>query len=328
MTGAIISLTAMKALPFGVPKLLITSAVAMPAHAEQLARYFALADITVMHAVIDTVGKNGLVRTLALNGANAISGMVETGRLTAPDKRPSVAITEFGFCEKGAYFVRQILEKEFEIVSFHANGMGDQAAMEFARQGLFTAFVDLVPAAYSEYLLGGNRAAGPHRLDIAADLPIPYIFCPGGFDMLACGPLERRDKDDPLWVSRKLGERRLYVQDALRVQARTSGKEMEQVAEAVAERLNRYILKARVKVVLPLAGFSNLGVAGGALHDPAADLLFVESLKGRLDPEIEVIEVATDINSPEFARVVAGALSKGLRAVRQGPPVQPIPKAQ
>ena len=72
--------------------------------------------------------------------------------------------------------------------------------MELVRQGYFAAFIDLVPGAYSEYLLGGNRASRADRLDIAADRPIPYIFCPGGFDMISCGPLERRDKDDLLWT--------------------------------------------------------------------------------------------------------------------------------
>ena len=316
MTGALISLEAMKALPFGVPKLLITSSASMPAHAEQYAGYLAFGDITVMHAMIDTVGMNSLVRTLAINGANAVSGMVEGRHLQTPEKRLSAAITEFGFCEKGAHFIRRILEEEYEVVSIHSNGLGDQAAVGLVRQGYFAAFVDLVPGAYSEYLLGGNRASGPDRLDIAADQPIPYILCPGGFDMISCGPLERREKGDPLWVSRRLGERKLHVQDAFRVQARTSIEEMRQIAWAVSERLNQYILKARVKVVIPLGGFSVLSAAGGELYDPEADLAFTESLKKQLDPEIEVIEVAIDINSPEFADVVTGAVSKCLSALR------------
>jgi len=318
MTGALISLEAMKALPFGVPKLLITSSASMPAHAEQYAEYLAYGDITVMHAMIDTVGMNSLVRTLAVNGANAVSGMVEGRHLQTQEKKLSAAITEFGFCEKGAHFIRRILEEHYEVVSFHSNGLGDQAAVGLVRKGYFAAFVDLVPGAFSEYLLGGNRASGPDRLDIAADEPIPYILCPGGFDMISCGPLERREKRDPLWVGRRLGERKLHVQDAFRVQARTSTEEMGQIALAVSERLNRYILKERVKVVIPLGGFSVLSTRGGELYDPEADLAFTESVKSRLDHEIEVIEVATDINSPEFSEVVMAAVSKSLSALREG----------
>ncbi|MBN1631610.1 MAG: Tm-1-like ATP-binding domain-containing protein, partial [Thermoleophilia bacterium] len=189
MTGALIALPAMLGLPFGIPKILISGATTQPAHAATFGDYFSRKDITVMHSVVDTVGMNPLVRTLALNGADAVSGMVE-GRLSAPPEkeRPSVAITEFGYVDKGAYYIREILRKDFEIVSIHAMGMGDRAALDLTPQGVFTAFVDLMPGSFSEHVLGGNRDAGPDRLDVAADLDIPYIFCPGGFDMISCGP--------------------------------------------------------------------------------------------------------------------------------------------
>jgi uncharacterized protein (UPF0261 family) len=148
MTGALISLAAMKALPFGIPKLLISGATALPVHAGQFAEYFALKDITVMHAVVDTVGMNALVKTLAVNGANAISGMVEGGGISLQANKPQVAITEFGFCDKGAHYIREILEKDYDLVSFHATGIGDKAAMNLIAQGIFGAFVDLVPGAF------------------------------------------------------------------------------------------------------------------------------------------------------------------------------------
>lgn len=314
MTGTLISLQAMKVLPFGFPKLLLSSAAAMPAHASQLAEYFALKDITIMHTVVDTVGMNRLVRALAVNGANAISGMVKCEEPFLQTKRPSLAITEFGFCDRGAHYIREILEAAYEIVSFHAIGLGDMAAIDFVRQGYFQAFVDLVPGTFSEYLFGGNRASGPDRLDVAMDQPIPYVFCPGGFDMISCGPLERRDAGDILWSSRRLAERQLNVQDALRVHARTSVEEMEQLGAAVAEKLNRYKNKGRVKVVIPRKGLSSLSVEGGPLYDPVADGAFIVALRRGLDLQIGVTEVDTDINSRDFARVVVAALSEASRA--------------
>jgi uncharacterized protein (UPF0261 family) len=315
MTGALISLTAMKELPFGIPKLLVSGATAQPVHAGQFANYFAVRDITVMNTVVDTVGMNALVRTLAINGANAISGMVEGGRISLHEGKPSIAITEFGFCDKGAHYIREVLEKDFDLISFHATGLGDKAVMDLLPQGIFKAFIDLVPGAFSEHLLGGNRGfVGPDRLDVASTLPIPYIFCPGGFDIISCGPIERRDRNDPLWASRKLAERKLYVQDPPRVQARMSPEETEYVAAAAAEKLNQYHGKARVKVVIPLKGFSSISVEGAPLHDPAADTVFAVALKGRLDPSIEVIEVDADINNPRFARAVANALFHAMRA--------------
>jgi uncharacterized protein (UPF0261 family) len=309
MTGALIALPAMKALPFGLPKLLISSAVAMPVHAEQFADYFALKDITVMHAVVDTVGMNALVQTLALNGANAISGMVERGESSTQERKPSIALTEFGFCDKGAHYIREFLQENFEIVSFHAQGLGDRAAMELIPQGLFNAFIDLVPGAFTEFLLGGNRGtAGPDRLDIAAQLPIPYIFCPGGFDMISCGPIERKDRDDHLWKSRNLLQRKLLIQEHPRVQARMNAEELEYVATAAANRLNRYERKARVKVIIPSKGFSSLSVEGGPLYEPESDKVFAAAMKRCLDPEIEIIEIDTDINSREFAKAVSDTL--------------------
>ena len=315
MTGAMISLPAMKKAPFGLPKLLISSAMAMPIHAEEFAEYFSVKDITVMHAVVDTVGMNSLVRTLALNGADAISGMIEGDRTFVQNLKPSVAITEFGFCDKGAHYIRELLEKDYETVSFHANGIGDKAAIELIPQGDFRAFVDLVPGAFSEYLLGGNRGnAGPGRLDIASEMSIPYILCPGGFDIISCGPLDRKDKNDTLWQSRKLTERQLYIQEHPRVQARLIAEEMEYVALSAAERLNKYRNKARVKVIVPLRGFSSLGVEGGPLRNPESDGAFAPTLKKHLDPEIEIIEIDSDINSREFAGTVAEILMRVMKA--------------
>jgi len=308
MTGTFLSINAMRALPFGVPKLLISSVAAMPAYAGRLSEYFGLRDITVMHTVVDTVGLNPLVRTLALNGANAICGMIEGFEPPQREEKPSIALTEFGFCDKGAHYVRELLEKDYDLVSFHATGLGDRAGKDLVSQGFFEAFIDLVPASFSEYLFGGNRASGPDRLEGASDQSIPYILAPCGFDMISCGPIERKDKGDPLWVSRKLAERKLLIQDAMRVQARTSIEEMGIIAKAVAEKLNQYKNKKLIKFILPKKGFSSLSVEGGALYDPVADKAFIDELKRDLDPEIGIVEVDTHINTPEFGRAVVEVL--------------------
>jgi uncharacterized protein (UPF0261 family) len=310
MTGTFMSITAMKALPFGVPKLLISSVTAMPAYASRLAEFFSVRDITVMHSVVDTVGLNPLVRSLMVNGAGAICGMVEKYEPPQKEAKPSIAITEFGFCDKGAHYVRELLENDYNFVSFHAQGLGDKAVEDLVGQGLFEGFVDLVPANLGEYLLGGNRAAGPDRLEAAGRVGIPYILSPCGFDMISCGPLERKDKGDPLWTSRKLAERKMLVQDAMRVQARTNAEEVQTIARAVAEKLNKHRNKKLVKFVIPTRGFSSLSVESGALYDPDTDSAFIDELRKSLDPEIQIIEVDTHINTPEFARAVADALGE------------------
>ncbi len=319
MTGTYLSLMAMNALPFGVPKLMVSSVVAMPAYASWLAENVWLRDITVMNTVVDTVGMNRVVNLLALNGANAIAGMVETSK-NPPlrERRTTLVVTEFAFCDAGAQYVREILEEDYEVVSFHAQGLGDRAAVDALDQGLFDGFIDLAPGGFSEYLLGGNRAAGPHRLDAAMNLPMPYIITPCGFDMISCGPVARRLEKDGLWASRSLAERKLFFQDSVRIQARTTPAEMEEIGRAVAERLNKRTYKAMVKFLIPRKGFSSLSGEGGALHDPQSDEAFIRALKAGLDPEIEVIEVDTDINSREFATAVVRIL-KGIKRTYSRP---------
>jgi len=312
MTGTFITLTAMKKLPFGLPKLLISSVAAIPAYSKKFADFLGVRDITVMHSVVDTVGLNPLVRTLMINGAGAICGMAEAYAPPQKEKKPSIAITEFGFCDKGAHYVRELLEENYSIVSFHATGLGEKAAGDLVSQGLFEAFIDLVPGGFSEYLLGGNRAAGPDRLDAGINQGKPYILTPCGFDMISCGPIQRRDEGDPLWVSRKLAERKLLIQDAMRVQARTSPEEMHTIAREVAKKLNQSPNKKLVKFIIPTKGFSSLSVEGGALYDPICDQAFIDEFRKNLDPEIDIIEVDTHINTPEFARAVVGTLEQTL----------------
>ena len=313
MTGTLISLSAMKTLPFGVPKLLISSAAALPAYAGMLAQYFSVCDIAVMHSVVDTVGSNTLVKTLMVNGAGAISGMVENHRPLVKETKPTIAITEFGFCDKGAHYVRELLKEDYSFVSFHAQGLGDRAVENLVGQGLFDGFIDLVPSSISDFLLGGNRAPGEHRLEAAGKAGIPYILTPCGFEFISAGPIERRDRGDVLWVSRKLAERKMLVQDAMRVQVRTTAEEVRTIARAVAEKLNKYPNKKLVKFVIPTRGFSSLSVEGGALYEPDTDMAFVGELRKQLDPEIQVIEVNTHINTKEFAQAVGQALMEAFK---------------
>jgi uncharacterized protein (UPF0261 family) len=310
MTGTMISLPAMKQLPFGLPKVLISSTAALPHYANLFAQYFSVSDITVMHTVVDTVGMNAMLRNLLVNGAGAICGMVESYEAPTKKTKPAIAITEYGFSEQGAHYVREQLESDFDLVSFHAQGIGDLAVEHMVAQGLFDGFIDLVPSAIGECILGGNRPSGPTRLESAGVAEIPYVLAPCGFDIVSCGPIERKDTGDPLWTTRKLADRKRFVQDTARVQVRTSPGEMKIFARVVAEKLNKYPNKKLVKFLIPTRGFSSLGAEGGALYEPETDQVFVDELKRQLDPEIQIIEVDTHLNTPEFARAVTQAFKE------------------
>jgi len=292
----------MKSLPFGIPKVMVSSSAAMPAYA---GGYFGTKDIAILHSVVDIVGFNPLVKDVLKRGAGAICGMVETGKGPPSLSRTTrekdlIALTEFKFSEECCSHVRQLLQQRgFEVIPFHAQGIGDRAMEELIGERLFQGVIDIVPAGVGEELLGGNRAAGPKRLESAGEMGIPQLITPCGFDMFSCGPLERGDRGDPLWVSKEIKKRKRFVPDAFRVQARTTPQELKEIAKEVARKLNKS--KGPVTFLFPLKGWSSLDQEGMPLYDPEADKTFLSELKAQLNPKIPIVELDLHLNTREFA---------------------------
>jgi len=295
-----IATAVMKALPFGIPKVMLSSTAAMPAYA---GGYFGTKDITMIHSVVDIAGLNPLVEVVLRRAAGAICGMVEQGPQplrTPSQKKALIALTEFKFSEECCSHIRHLLEERgFEVIPFHAQGTGDRAMEELIGEGIFQGVIDVVPAGVGEELLGGNRAAGSNRLESAGRLGIPQVITPCGFDMLSCGPLERGDRGDPLWIAKAIKNRKLFIPDAFRVQARTTSQELRGVAREVARKLNQS--RGPVTVLIPLKGWSSLDKEGMPLYDAEADRAFVQELKVCLNPNIPLIEFDLHLNTREFA---------------------------
>ncbi len=298
----------MKALPFGVPKLMASSGAAMPSYA---GGFFGSCDIAIISSVVDMAGLHELSKSVLMRAAGAICGMVESGACAVLDSlkrtdKPLIAITQFQYSEVCCDFIRQYLEERgYTVIPCHADGVGDRAMEKLLDQGIFDGVADIVPGGLSEQLFGGNRAAGPDRLEAAGKRGIPQVITPCGFEMISCGPLPRKDRSDPLWISRNLAARNYFVQDSYRVQARTNAEELRLVAKAVAEKLNK--AKGPVKFLIPVRGWSTLSVKDQPLYDPDADRVFVEELRKQLKPEIEVRELDVHLNTPEFAMAVVEA---------------------
>jgi uncharacterized protein (UPF0261 family) len=283
----------------------------MPAYA---ARYIGTKDITMMHSVVDISGINDLTKAVLERAAGGICGMAAAsgGPVKPLSTSPLIAITTFKFAEECGQHAMDLLEKKgYTVIPFHAQGIGDSAMEELIEQGLFQGVIDLVPAGVIEELLGGNRAAGPHRLEAAGKRGIPQVLTPCGFDMLSCGPLSRREAGDPLWTSLRLAERKIFIPDEFRVAARTSGDEVCRVAEVIARKLNES--KGPVKFFIPTRGWSSLSTKGADLYEPVTDDLFAPALKKRLRPGIEVSELPMELNSPEFAEVLVTALDSMMK---------------
>jgi len=299
----------MKALPFGVPKLMVSSGAAMPSYA---GGFFGSSDIAIISSVVDMAGLHELSKSVLVRAAGAICGMVESGACAVLDSlkrtdKSLIAVTQFQYSEVCCELARQYLEERgYALIPCHADGVGDRAMEKLLDQGIFDGVADIVPGGLSEQLFGGNRAAGPDRLEAAGKRGIPQVITPCGFEMISCGPLPRKDRSDPLWISRNLAARNYFVQDSYRVQARTNAEELRLVAKTVAEKLNK--AKGPVKFLIPVRGWSTLSVKDQPLYDPDADRVFVEELRKQLKPEIEARELDVHLNTPEFALAVVEAL--------------------
>jgi len=301
----------MKQIPFGIPKLMLSSTAAMPAYA---AEYFGTKDITMMHSVVDILGLNELTRSILGLAAGGICGMVEasSGAVTLSSEAPMIAVTGFKFSEACGQQVLALLEKKgYAAIPFHAQGIGDKTMEDLIGQGIFSGVIDIVPAGVSEELLGGNRAAGQGRLEAAGHQGIPQVITPCGFDMLSCGPLGRKDQNDPLWTRLRLDERKIFIPDEFRVQVRTSPDELKKIASIVAQKLNKS--KGPVKFIIPTKGWSALSVSGADLHEPESDAVFAPALGRHLRTDFELIEMDTEFSSPDYAALLVASLEEMMK---------------
>jgi uncharacterized protein (UPF0261 family) len=304
----------MKSLPFGFPKLILSSSAAMPAYA---GAYYGFRDIAIFHSCVDLNGLNPFVKDVIGRFAGMIAGVAGLESKEVRAGTQAVALTEFQFVEACTRKVIGMLEaKGVEVIPFHAQGVGDRIMEEMVGDGLFRGVLDLVPAGLSEAIFGGNRAAGPDRLDKEMASGLPVVFTPCGFDLLSCGPYERRFSD-ALWRRMELEKRKLYIQDELRVQARISAEEMEVIGRIFSEKANR--TRGKAAVFVPLKGFSALGTEGGVLHDPESDMALVRSLREHLDKaKVELVEMDCAYSDDVFAQAVSNRFLEMLEATGTG----------
>lgn len=302
----------MKSLPIGIPKLMISSAAAMPAYS---AMYFGSRDITMMHSVVDISGLNDLTRGFLQSGAGGICGMAACshGQVNPSKGSKLIAVTSFRFAEDCSQCVMRELEKlGYTAIPFHAQGVGEDAMEDLVAQGIFLGVVDVVPAGLSENMLGGNRAARADRLEAAGQAGIPQVIATSGFDMISCGPIGRRDSDDPLWKKREIANRQYSVPDRYRVEARTSAEEVAEIAKNVAQKLNK--AETLACVMVPTKGWSTLSVEGAELYNPEADSAFVPALQESLKANISVVEVEAELNTEIFACALVQKLHSFIEA--------------
>jgi uncharacterized protein (UPF0261 family) len=262
-------------------------------------KYIGTSDITLIHSVVEISGLNDPLINILERAACAICAMaeVEAFQERRAESDRYIALTMLGPCEKCASRVRKGLEERgFQVVGFSAAGMGDRAMEEMITKGLFDGVVDLAPGGVGERLLGGMRDAGPHRMESAGRLGISQIIAPCSVNHLTISKSKYTAKDH---------RRRKYDLDRFRTWLRVSPAELIKIAGAFAEKLNKS--NGKVRVLIPLRGWSSVDVPGNSTYDPDEDYVFVDELKKRLKPEIRVQEIEANMEEPAFAEAVIEA---------------------
>jgi uncharacterized protein (UPF0261 family) len=298
--GTTIATAAMRALPYGFPKLMVSTLAS-----GDVKPFVGTTDICMMPSVLDIAGLNHVSRRIISNAAGAICGMVRSEVGVALDEKPAIAATMFGVTTPCVAAARRVLEERgYEVLVFHATGTGGQAMEKLIEDGAFRAVLDITTTELADELVGGVMSAGPHRLEAAGRRGIPQVVCPGAIDMVNFGPQET--------VPAQFRGRTLYVHNPSVTLMRTTLEECGEIGRITAIKLNR--ASGPVTVLIPLRGVSAIDKIGGPFCSQEALNAYRGALKALLSPTIRLVELDAHINDPEFALAAADLLMESLGA--------------
>jgi len=312
--GSSLVAPAMRALPIGVPKLLISSVAS-----GNVAPYVGPSDIIMLYSVTDVAGLNSVTRQVLANGAAAIAGMVKARaasfeRNWPPARRgegkPAIGLTMFGVTTPCVDAVADALEEDFECLVFHATGVGGQSMEKLVDSGALTGVIDITTTEVCDLLCGGVLPATDDRFGAIARTRIPYIGSCGALDMVNFGPMDG--------VPERYRGRRLHVHNPTVTLMRTTAEENGRIGRWIGERLN--LMDGPVRFFLPEGGVSALDAPGRPFSDPDADEELFQSLEAtvRQTASRRLIRLSAHINDPRFAaeivsefrRMFAGRLAR------------------
>ncbi|QUO47577.1 Tm-1-like ATP-binding domain-containing protein [Halorubrum ruber] len=300
-----IATAAMRALPVGVPKLMVSTMASGDTEP-----YVGATDIAMLYSVADIEGLNQLSRQVIANAALAMVGMVTNDSAVEVEERPTIGITMFGVTTPCVQTAREYLESRgYETIVFHATGTGGRAMENLVEEGVIDGVLDVTTTEWADELVGGVLSAGPDRLDAAGKAGIPQVVSTGALDMVNFGP---RDS-----VPERFDERLFHVHNPQVTLMRTTSAECAELGEIVAEKLNA--ATGPTALALPLDGVSMLDVAGERFHDPEADAALFDALRRGVSDDVEVIEADAAVNDDEFARTIAAKLDEYMREAGVAP---------
>jgi len=304
--GTAIATAAMRALPIGFPKLMVSTLAS-----GNVAPYVGSTDIVMMPAITDIAGLNRLSKLIFARAAGAICGMVEAAPDTSSDK-PLIVASMFGNTTTCVTEAKRILEQAgYEVLVFAATGAGGRSMEAIIDSGIVAGVLDITTTELADELAGGVLTAGPDRLLAAARMNVPAIVAPGCLDMINFG--------EPHTVPETFAHRRFYHHNPQVTLMRTTPEECAALGQELATKTNTYT--APVPLLIPRRAISVISAPGQPFHDPAADEALITAIKTH--SQKPVLELDLEINSPTFAQTCAQTLLKNLKTQNKTPPPRP-----
>jgi len=281
-----------------VPKLMVSTVASGDTRP-----YVGAVDVTMMYSVVDIAGVNRVSARIMANAAGAIAGMVKAEVPTLAEK-PLVGASMFGVTTPCVTRARERLEElGYEVLVFHATGAGGQSLEALVRGGFLAGVLDATTTELADELVGGVLSAGPDRLEAAGAAGVPQVVSLGALDMVNFGPRET--------VPAQFEERNLYVHNPTVTLMRTTPEECAELGRTIGRKLSA--ATGPTVLFVPLRGVSMIAVEGQPFHDAEADAALLAGLHETLSPEVEVHELDTDVNDPEFADAMADRLDELIR---------------
>ncbi len=296
--GTAVGTSAMRALPVGVPKVMVSTVASGDTSA-----YVGIKDVVMVPSIVDVAGINRISARIYANAVGAVVGMAETAEPEIEEK-PLVAMSMFGNTTPIAERCRLTMEAQgYEVLVFHSTGTGGQTLEDLVAGGYVTGVLEITTTELADELAGGVMAAGPNRLDAAAAQGVPQVIVPGCLDMVNFSAMDT--------VPKKYDGRRFYQWNPNVTLMRTTPKENEELGRILAEKANRS--SAAVAFFIPLNGVSMLDAPGKEFWWPEADQALFDAIKRYVRDDIPVYAMENNINDDEFADAVASKLLEFLR---------------
>ncbi len=301
--GSTLVTLVMRELPIGFPKLVVSTVASGDTRP-----YVGDTDIAMMPSIVDIAGINRLSEQILGNAAAAIAGMAKNHETYQPSAghKPIIGATMFGVTTPCVTEARtQLEERGYEVLVFHATGVGGDAMETLVRKGIITGVLDITTTELADALVGGVLAAGPERLEVAGQLGVPQVVSVGALDMVNFGPMES--------MPAQFRDRTLHRHNATITLMRTTPAENAELGRIIATKLNA--ATGPVTLFIPTKGVSMIDVEGQPFHDPAADAALYDALRQNIDTgKVKVVELDTDINDPAFARAMVAEMDRLYRA--------------